>query len=189
MGKKGWSSQHCYIIHAYRAIEARRNHRKKICLDLDQCQVFLIASELLSNSCNNWFRWWNHVAWFSRIVDWRGVSLCSGIMQLAMLAPYNNLASSVAAALVPTLLAPKINTSARKDDHPTASRTSSAGDPLAAKGNVSPNSCVLCFLQDGGNFVLERRASHWNQTHDGIWCVDVHGTTMHEVTDFLQMPP
>ncbi|KAL1116603.1 hypothetical protein AAG570_005075 [Ranatra chinensis] len=31
-----------------------------------------------------------------------------GIMQLAMLAPYNNLASSVAAALVPTLLAPKL---------------------------------------------------------------------------------
>lgn len=29
-------------------------------------------------------------------------------MQLAMLAPYNNLASSVAAALVPTLLNPKI---------------------------------------------------------------------------------
>ncbi|CAK9796942.1 hypothetical protein ANTPLA_LOCUS1020 [Anthophora plagiata] len=31
-----------------------------------------------------------------------------GIMQLAMLAPYNNLASSVAAALVPTLLNPKV---------------------------------------------------------------------------------
>ncbi|XP_076618717.1 uncharacterized protein LOC143340526 isoform X3 [Colletes latitarsis] len=31
-----------------------------------------------------------------------------GIMQLAMLAPYSNLASSVAAALVPTLLSPKI---------------------------------------------------------------------------------
>lgn len=29
-------------------------------------------------------------------------------MQLAMLAPYNNLASSVAAALVPTMLGPKI---------------------------------------------------------------------------------
>lgn len=29
-------------------------------------------------------------------------------MQLAMLAPYNNLASSVAAALVPTLLNPKV---------------------------------------------------------------------------------
>lgn len=32
----------------------------------------------------------------------------SGIMQLAMLAPYSNLATSVAAALVPTLLGPKI---------------------------------------------------------------------------------
>jgi hypothetical protein len=32
----------------------------------------------------------------------------TGIMQLALLAPYNNLASSVAAALVPTLLTPKI---------------------------------------------------------------------------------
>ncbi|XP_034254355.1 uncharacterized protein LOC117653091 [Thrips palmi] len=31
-----------------------------------------------------------------------------GIMQLAMLAPYSNLASSVAAALVPTLLAPRL---------------------------------------------------------------------------------
>lgn len=31
-----------------------------------------------------------------------------GIMQLAMLAPYNNLASSVAAALVPTLLNSKV---------------------------------------------------------------------------------
>lgn len=35
-------------------------------------------------------------------------SIILGIMQLAMLAPYNNLASSVAAALVPTLLNPKI---------------------------------------------------------------------------------
>ncbi|CAB3373575.1 Hypothetical predicted protein [Cloeon dipterum] len=34
-----------------------------------------------------------------------------GIMQLAMLAPYNNLATSVAAALVPTLLAPRIRIS------------------------------------------------------------------------------
>ncbi|XP_063991696.1 uncharacterized protein LOC135170105 [Diachasmimorpha longicaudata] len=33
-----------------------------------------------------------------------------GIMQLAMLAPYNNLATSVAAALVPTLLNPKYKT-------------------------------------------------------------------------------
>lgn len=31
-----------------------------------------------------------------------------GIMQLAMLAPYNNLATSVAAALVPTLLNSKL---------------------------------------------------------------------------------
>jgi len=31
-----------------------------------------------------------------------------GIMQLAMLAPYSNLATSVAAALVPTLLGPKM---------------------------------------------------------------------------------
>lgn len=36
------------------------------------------------------------------------VYLRSGIMQLAMLAPYSNLASSVAAALVPTLLGPKV---------------------------------------------------------------------------------
>lgn len=34
---------------------------------------------------------------------------CLGIMQLAMLAPYNNLATSVAAALVPTLLTPKFH--------------------------------------------------------------------------------
>ncbi|XP_046479761.1 uncharacterized protein [Neodiprion pinetum] len=34
-----------------------------------------------------------------------------GIMQLAMLAPYNNLATSVAAALVPTLLGPKLRAS------------------------------------------------------------------------------
>lgn len=32
-------------------------------------------------------------------------------MQLAMLAPYNNLATSVAAALVPTLLGPKLKVS------------------------------------------------------------------------------
>ena len=33
---------------------------------------------------------------------------CLGIMQLSALAPYNNLAGSVASALIPTLLAPKI---------------------------------------------------------------------------------
>ncbi|XP_068084393.1 uncharacterized protein [Anabrus simplex] len=38
-----------------------------------------------------------------------------GIMQLAMLAPYNNLASSVAAALVPTLLTPKIRITDEND--------------------------------------------------------------------------
>ena len=37
--------------------------------------------------------------------------IVAGIMQLAMLAPYSNLASSVAAALVPTLLAPRFNQS------------------------------------------------------------------------------
>lgn len=37
------------------------------------------------------------------------ISPCAGIMQLAMLAPYSNLASSVAAALVPTLLAPRFH--------------------------------------------------------------------------------
>lgn len=38
------------------------------------------------------------------------VNILKGIMQLAMLAPYNNLASSVAAALVPTLLNSNIKT-------------------------------------------------------------------------------
>ncbi|KAJ9599161.1 hypothetical protein L9F63_010338 [Diploptera punctata] len=38
-----------------------------------------------------------------------------GIMQLALLAPYNNLASSVAAALVPTLLTPKIRITDEND--------------------------------------------------------------------------
>ena len=36
-------------------------------------------------------------------------------MQLALLAPYNNLASSVAAALVPTLLTPKIRITDEND--------------------------------------------------------------------------
>jgi len=43
------------------------------------------------------------------------VSLSAGIMQLALLAPYNNLASSVAAALVPTLLTPKIHITDEND--------------------------------------------------------------------------
>jgi hypothetical protein len=41
--------------------------------------------------------------------------LRAGIMQLALLAPYNNLASSVAAALVPTLLTPKIRITDEND--------------------------------------------------------------------------
>jgi len=41
--------------------------------------------------------------------------LSAGIMQLALLAPYNNLASSVAAALVPTLLTPKIRITDEND--------------------------------------------------------------------------
>uniref|UniRef100_T1HV60 Proline-rich transmembrane protein 3/4 domain-containing protein n=1 Tax=Rhodnius prolixus TaxID=13249 RepID=T1HV60_RHOPR len=42
-----------------------------------------------------------------------------GIMQLTMLAPYNNLATSVAAALVPTLLAPKLmHKKPLQDDEP-----------------------------------------------------------------------
>ncbi|XP_076235394.1 uncharacterized protein LOC143179861 isoform X2 [Calliopsis andreniformis] len=39
-----------------------------------------------------------------------------GIMQLAMLAPYSNLASSVAAALVPTLLSPKVKNNEEIED-------------------------------------------------------------------------
>lgn len=43
--------------------------------------------------------------------------MIAGIMQLAMLAPYNNLASSVAAALVPTLLAPHLHKSGSTHCH------------------------------------------------------------------------
>lgn len=49
-------------------------------------------------------------------------------MQLAMLAPYNNLASSVAAALVPTLLAPRF----------AASSTISGGNNQLSSSNIQP---------------------------------------------------
>jgi predicted phage tail protein len=43
------------------------------------------------------------------------VYLSAGILQLALLAPYSSLASSVAAALVPTLLTPKIRITDEND--------------------------------------------------------------------------
>ncbi|XP_024080872.1 uncharacterized protein LOC106667365 isoform X2 [Cimex lectularius] len=55
-----------------------------------------------------------------------------GIMQLAMLAPYNNLATSVAAALVPTLLAPKL---VHEKKGIAASSSSSKTEPV--------KSCIL----------------------------------------------
>lgn len=51
-------------------------------------------------------------------------------MQLAMLAPYNNLASSVAAALVPTLLTPKIKiTDENEQSFSYASENNHVNDP------------------------------------------------------------
>ncbi|XP_039280497.1 uncharacterized protein LOC111046665 [Nilaparvata lugens] len=84
-----------------------------------------------------------------------GDTNCKGIMQLAMLAPYNNLASSVAAALVPTLLGPKFglanmeppsepspSSSSMTKLRPSLQKTSknlkpNEGDTAAAKTNYS----------------------------------------------------
>ncbi|XP_023704673.1 uncharacterized protein LOC111862989 isoform X2 [Cryptotermes secundus] len=52
-----------------------------------------------------------------------------GIMQLALLAPYNNLASSVAAALVPTLLTPKIRIT-DENDHTFSFGSDSNSQPM-----------------------------------------------------------
>lgn len=54
-------------------------------------------------------------------------------MQLAMLAPYNNLATSVAAALVPTLLGPKMKSS---EESEPAKAAKSAEEETAEEGNT-----------------------------------------------------
>ncbi|XP_052132387.1 uncharacterized protein LOC113203428 [Frankliniella occidentalis] len=56
-----------------------------------------------------------------------------GIMQLAMLAPYSNLASSVAAALVPTLLAPRLH-----QGETQGSRRAVSSAPSASKVSPAP---------------------------------------------------
>jgi hypothetical protein len=50
-------------------------------------------------------------------------------MQLALLAPYNNLATSVAAALVPTLLTPKIRIT-DENDHTFSFGSDSNSQPM-----------------------------------------------------------
>lgn len=55
-------------------------------------------------------------------------------MQLAMLAPYNNLATSVAAALVPTLLGPKLKVS--EDNNLTGSIARDSELNQSLKGRV-----------------------------------------------------
>ncbi|XP_012257909.2 uncharacterized protein LOC105687107 isoform X1 [Athalia rosae] len=64
-----------------------------------------------------------------------------GIMQLAMLAPYNNLATSVAAALVPTLLGPKLKASAENTIPGSIIRDSELNQSLKAQSvNKIPKS-------------------------------------------------
>ncbi|BET00017.1 Hypothetical protein NTJ_12833 [Nesidiocoris tenuis] len=65
-----------------------------------------------------------------------------GIMQLAMLAPYNNLATSVAAALVPTLLAPKLVH--QKPHHGSGGNSNRGADPSSSTPKQEPmKSCIL----------------------------------------------
>ncbi|RZF35761.1 hypothetical protein LSTR_LSTR012059 [Laodelphax striatellus] len=72
-----------------------------------------------------------------------GDTNCKGIMQLAMLAPYNNLASSVAAALVPTLLGPKFglaNMEPPAEPSPSSSSISKLRPSLQKTSkNLKPN--------------------------------------------------
>jgi hypothetical protein len=58
-------------------------------------------------------------------------------MQLAMLAPYNNLATSVAAALVPTLLAPKIRIT---DENQRSQSLAPASDQASTTASAAPMS-------------------------------------------------
>ncbi|KAF6198054.1 hypothetical protein GE061_007800 [Apolygus lucorum] len=64
-----------------------------------------------------------------------------GIMQLAMLAPYNNLATSVAAALVPTLLAPKLVH--QKPHHGTNNVNKAVESTPVAVKQEPMKSCIL----------------------------------------------
>lgn len=56
-----------------------------------------------------------------------------GIMQLAILAPYSNLATSVAAALVPTLLGPKMK---GPEESESANANKSAEEATAEEGSI-----------------------------------------------------
>jgi hypothetical protein len=66
----------------------------------------------------------------------------AGIMQLAMLAPYNNLATSVAAALVPTLLAPKIRVT---DENERSQSLAPASDQASTTASAAPMGKLILF--------------------------------------------
>jgi len=66
-----------------------------------------------------------------------------GIMQLAMLAPYSNLATSVAATLVPTLLGAKIKST--EENEPANTRKSAEEIP-AEEGNVYTS--IILIIDD-----------------------------------------
>lgn len=66
--------------------------------------------------------------------------IVTGIMQLAILAPYSNLATSVAAALVPTLLGPKIRGT---EESEPANMSKIVEEAPAEEGNV--NRILLYF--------------------------------------------
>ncbi|XP_046669278.1 uncharacterized protein LOC124360060 isoform X2 [Homalodisca vitripennis] len=73
-----------------------------------------------------------------------GTTQYKGIMQLAMLAPYNNLATSVAAALVPTLLAPNLHHS-RSGNMPNQDEATSrnARPPLSPRSLSKPSTSSM----------------------------------------------
>ncbi|XP_016842510.1 uncharacterized protein LOC100680409 isoform X2 [Nasonia vitripennis] len=77
-----------------------------------------------------------------------------GIMQLAMLAPYNNLATSVAAALVPTLLGPKLK--AFDDSEPNKGPDT----------NPSLNSISYIVAQRGGSVKSSYRVQQENEKNN-----------------------
>ncbi|XP_046669276.1 uncharacterized protein LOC124360060 isoform X1 [Homalodisca vitripennis] len=85
-----------------------------------------------------------------------GTTQYKGIMQLAMLAPYNNLATSVAAALVPTLLAPNLHHS-RSGNMPNQDEATSrnARPPLSPRSLSKPSTSSMDDAANPSTFASE----------------------------------
>ncbi|XP_015601297.1 uncharacterized protein LOC107270635 isoform X2 [Cephus cinctus] len=102
-----------------------------------------------------------------------------GIMQLAMLAPYNNLATSVAAALVPTLLGPKLKVAEENETPGSLNKNSELNQSLKAQSITRVSKCQELIRKDSGKTTA---------TAAGKMCISSNNTELPQIQATTTVP-